>query len=60
MHCSCAPSQVVALSGNTVHLVTAGGGPIWIVDAGKSAPRVLFVPAIGPANVATIATKSAM
>ena len=50
-HCSCAPSQVVALSGNTVHLVTAGAGPLWIVDAGSSAPRVLFVPAIRPASV---------
>jgi len=60
VHCSCAPSQVVALSGNTVHLVTAGAGPLWIVDAGNSAPRVLFVPAISPSAVATIVTKSAM
>ncbi len=59
-HCSCVPSQVVALSGNTVHLVTSGAGPLWIVDAGTSAPRVLFVPAIGTSAAPNLATKSAM
>jgi len=48
-HCSCAPSQVLAMrgstSGTTVRLVTTGGGPLWIVDAGSPGPRVLFVPA---------------
>jgi hypothetical protein len=58
-HCSCAPSQVAALSGNTMHLVTAGAGPLWIVDAGSSAPRVLFVPAIGAASAA-VASKNAL
>ena len=60
VHCSCAPSQVVAMSGTTVHLVTASGGPLWIVDAGGTSPRVLFVPAIIPAAQATVITKSAM
>jgi len=59
-HCSCAPSQVVAFSGNTVHLVTSGAGPLWIVDAGSAAPRVLFVPAITPASATAVASKSAM
>jgi len=59
VHCSCAPVQVVALSGNTLHLVTAGAGPLWIVDAGSSAPRVLFVPAIG-APGAAVASKNAL
>jgi hypothetical protein len=59
-HCSCAPSQVVALSGNTVHLVTSGAGPLWIVDAGNAAPRVLFVPAISPSAAPTLVTKTAM
>jgi hypothetical protein len=59
-HCSCAPSQVVALSGNTVHLVTSGSGPLWIVDAGAAAPRVVFVPAIIPSSVPTTVTKSAL
>jgi len=64
LHCSCAPSQVLALSGSTagtsVRLVTAGGGPLWIVDAGSAAPRVLFIPAISPASVPTTQTKSAL
>jgi hypothetical protein len=59
-HCSCAPRQVVALTGNTVHLVTSGAGPLWIVDAGRAAPRVLFVPAIGPSAAPAVLTKSAM
>ena len=45
-HCSCAPGQVSAMTGTTLRLVTQGGGPLWIVDAGGAAPRVLFVPAI--------------
>jgi len=53
LQCSCAPNQVLALngstagstSGTTVHLVTAGAGPVWIVDAGAATPRVMFVPA---------------
>ena len=64
VHCSCAPSQVAALNGSaagtTVRLVTAGGGPLWILDASVAAPRVLFIPAITPASISTIATKSAM
>jgi hypothetical protein len=60
LHCSCVPSQVVALSGNTVHLVTSGAGPLWVVDAGNSAPRVLFVPAMGTSAAPNLATKSAM
>jgi hypothetical protein len=60
VRCSCVPSQVVALSGNAVRLVTSGAGPLWIVDAGSSAPRVLFVPAIGSSAAPNLATKSAM
>jgi hypothetical protein len=64
LHCSCAPSQVLALrgstSGSTVRLVTTGGGPLWIVDAGSAASRVLFIPAVAPASVPTISTKSTM
>ncbi len=48
-HCSCAPNQVLAMRGSTtsttVRLVTAGGGPLWILDAAGATPRVLFVPA---------------
>jgi hypothetical protein len=58
VRCSCAPTQVTAMNGNTVRLVTSGGGPLWIVDAGSSAPRVLFVPAIPSTTVATVITKS--
>jgi len=49
LHCSCLPSQVQAMrgstAGTTVRLVTTGGGPLWIVDAGGATPRVLFIPA---------------
>ncbi len=63
-HCSCAPSQVLALrgsaSGATVRLVTTGGGPLWIVDAASPASRVLFIPAVTSASVPSISTKSTM
>jgi hypothetical protein len=63
MHCSCAPTKVLALNGSSngtaVRLVTAAGGPLWVVDAGNPAPRVLFIPAITTGTVPTI-TKSAM
>jgi hypothetical protein len=61
LHCSCAPSQVLALrgssTGTTVRLVTSGGGPLWIVDAGGAAPRVLFIP---PPSVPTTTTSAAL
>ena len=69
VHCSCAPNQVLALNGSangagastTVRLVTAAGGPLWIMDAGNASPRVLFIPAITTAGtLPTIASKSAM
>ncbi len=63
LHCSCAPSQVLAMRGSaagaTVRLVAAGG-PLWIVDAGNAAPRVLFIPALTSRSVPSIVTKSAM
>jgi hypothetical protein len=64
VHCSCAPSQVLALTGSpagsSVRLVTTGGGPLWIVDAGAPAPKAQFVPAIPTTSVPTITTRSAM
>ncbi len=64
LHCSCAPTQVLALNGSTagttLRLVTAGGGPLWIVDAGRTAPQILFIPAITAANVSTTTTRSAL
>jgi hypothetical protein len=69
VHCSCAPSQVLALNGSangaraatTVRLVTAAGGPLWIVDAGNATPRVLFIPAITTTGIPPALTpKSAM
>jgi hypothetical protein len=50
-HCSCVPAQVSTMTGTTLRLVTEGGGPLWIVDAGGVSPRVLFVPAITAASV---------
>jgi len=64
LHCSCTPSQVQAMrgstSGTTVRLVTSGGGPLWIVDAAGTAPRVLFIPALLSGSVPSIVTKSAI
>jgi hypothetical protein len=69
VHCSCAPGQVLALNGSangagaatTVRLVTAAGGPLWIVDAGNASPRVLFIPAITTTGtLPTLIPKSAM
>jgi hypothetical protein len=69
VHCSCAPNQVLAVNGSasgaraaaTVRLVTAAGGPLWIVDAGNASPRVLFIPAITTAGTSpTLTPKSAM
>jgi hypothetical protein len=62
LHCSCAPSQVLAMrgstTGTTVRLVTSGGGPLWIVDAGGANPRVLFIPA--PSVPTTVTTSAAV
>jgi hypothetical protein len=56
-HCSCAPSQVLAMrgstTGTTVRLVTAGSGPLWILDAAGATPRVLFIPASAVPNTTT-------
>jgi hypothetical protein len=66
LHCSCAPSQVLALNGSaastTVRLVTAGGGPLWILDAGAATPRMLFIPAPSAPTTTTpsAATKVAL
>jgi hypothetical protein len=64
VRCSCAPTQVLALNGSsngtTVRLVTATGGPLWIVDAGNATPRALFIPAITTGTVPTIIAKNAM
>ncbi len=60
LHCSCTPSQVLAMRGSTTgtsaRLVTSSGGPLWIVDAGGDTPRVLFIPA---PSVPTTTTASA-
>jgi hypothetical protein len=42
--CSCVPVVVSTLSGSAVRLTAPGSGPIWIVDAGGSALRSLFIP----------------
>jgi hypothetical protein len=64
LHCLCAPSQVLAFNGSNnstaVRLITLNGGPLWIVDAGASAPRILFIPAITPASNPPAATRSAI
>jgi hypothetical protein len=61
LHCSCSPSQVSAFhgsaNGTAVRLITADGGPLWMVDAGTAAPRILFIPAIRPASTPPAASR---
>ena len=44
LDCNCAPTGVSRL-GNLFRLTDAGSGPVWMVDAGASPARIVFVPA---------------
>jgi hypothetical protein len=47
--CACTPALVAPLSGmGTFRITAAGMGPIWAIDAGVSAPRSFFIPAVHP------------
>lgn len=63
-HCACAPTQVVAMNGSTAgttaRLITAGSGPLWILDASAATPKVQFIPAAMAASAPSVVTKSAM
>lgn len=45
LECNCAPTGVARL-GNMFRLTDAGSGPVWLVDAGTSPARIVFVPAL--------------
>lgn len=57
VHCSCAPTEVRALNGAAVQLVTGSVGPLWTVDAGGATPRVFFIPAIASAPLVANASR---
>ena len=42
--CNCTPVTVSALTGSAVRFTAPGNGPIWIVNAGDSALKSLFIP----------------
>lgn len=45
--CSCTPALVAPLSGMGTFRITApGAGALWAIDAGVSAPRSFFIPAL--------------
>lgn len=45
--CSCTPALVAPLSGmGTFRITGPGGGALWAIDAGVSAPRSFFIPAL--------------
>lgn len=44
--CNCTPTTVATLSGSAFRLTDAGSSIGWIVDAGGTTPRILFVPAL--------------
>jgi hypothetical protein len=44
--CDCVPTGLEPLSGNSVfRLNEPGDGPLYVLDAGSAAPRIVFVPA---------------
>jgi hypothetical protein len=46
--CACSPTGFAPLRGNSVfRLNEAGGGPVWVLDADSSEPRISFVAAAG-------------
>jgi sugar lactone lactonase YvrE len=44
VRCDCAPAGLVPM-GNLLRLTEFGAGPLWLLDAGAAAPRMVFVPA---------------
>jgi hypothetical protein len=43
--CTCSPSQLTPLAGNAVfELTQPGNSPSWLIDAGRNAPGVFFIP----------------
>lgn len=50
--CGCTPTTVASLSGSAFRLTEAGSSTAWMVDAGGTAPRVLFIPALPGQKIA--------
>jgi hypothetical protein len=46
--CDCAPSALIPM-GSVFRLNELGTEPIWLLDAGTTGPRIVFVPAVRPA-----------
>jgi hypothetical protein len=45
MACSCSPAELTPM-GTSFRLNELTADPLWLVDAGVSGPRVVFVPAL--------------
>jgi hypothetical protein len=44
IRCDCTPAGLVPM-GNLLRLTEFGAGPLWLLDTGAAAPRMVFVPA---------------
>ncbi len=49
--CTCAPTALARV-GSLFRLNEFGGDPLWLLDPGASPARIVFVPALAPANPA--------
>jgi hypothetical protein len=47
--CDCVPSALLPM-GNLFRLNEAGAAPLWMLDAGATGPRIVFVPVRAPAQ----------
>jgi len=45
IECECSPSGLVRM-GDVFRLNELSGEPLWMLDAGRSEPRIVFVPAM--------------
>ena len=49
MQCSCSPAELTPMGGS-FRLTELAADPLWLLDAGASGPRVVFVPALKAAQ----------
>lgn len=49
LSCNCTPAELTPMAGS-FRLTELAADPLWLLDAGSSGPRVVFVPALTPAQ----------
>jgi hypothetical protein len=49
MQCSCSPAELTPMGGS-FRLTELASDPLWLLDAGATGPRVVFVPALKAAQ----------